>query len=45
MGVAIYFPAPESFTGESILELHAHGGSVIGANLIQANYFSWRKIC
>ena len=36
MGVAIYFPAPESFTGESILELHAHGGSVIGANLIQA---------
>ena len=35
IGVAIYFPAPDSFTGESVLELHAHGGSFIGANIIR----------
>jgi len=35
MGVAIYFPAPDSFTGESVLELHAHGGNFIGANIIK----------
>ena len=36
MGVAIYFPAPDSFTGESVLELHAHGGNFIGANIMKA---------
>ena len=25
-GLAIYFPAPHSYTGEDVLELHAHGG-------------------
>ena len=25
-GLALYFPAPHSFTGEDVLELHAHGG-------------------
>lgn len=35
MGVAIYFPAPDSFTGESVLELHAHGGNFIGNNIIK----------
>jgi tRNA modification GTPase len=24
-GLALYFPAPHSYTGESVLELHAHG--------------------
>src|SRR5689334_25407832 len=24
-GLALYFPAPDSYTGESVLELHAHG--------------------
>jgi tRNA modification GTPase len=24
-GVALYFPAPDSFTGEDVLELHGHG--------------------
>ena len=28
-GIAIYFPSPESFTGECVLELHCHGGHVI----------------
>lgn len=28
-GLAIYFPAPGSFTGEDVLELHGHGGPVI----------------
>lgn len=28
-GLALYFPAPNSFTGEDILELHGHGGAVV----------------
>lgn len=28
-GIALYFPAPKSFTGESVLELHAHGNPVL----------------
>ena len=28
-GIALFFPAPHSFTGEDILELHAHGGPVL----------------
>jgi tRNA modification GTPase len=28
-GIALYFPAPASFTGEDILELQAHGGPVV----------------
>lgn len=28
-GLALYFPAPHSFTGESVLELHGHGGPVV----------------
>ena len=28
-GLALYFPAPHSFTGEDVLELHGHGGPVI----------------
>jgi tRNA modification GTPase len=28
-GLALYFPAPHSFTGEDVLELHAHGGPVL----------------
>jgi len=28
-GLAIYFPAPHSYTGEDVLELQAHGGSVV----------------
>jgi tRNA modification GTPase len=28
-GIALYFPAPASFTGEHVLELHGHGGPVV----------------
>ncbi len=28
-GLCLYFPAPHSFTGEHVLELHGHGGSVV----------------
>lgn len=35
-GVALYFPEPGSFTGESVLELHGHGGPVVMSLLIEA---------
>jgi len=28
-GLILYFPAPHSFTGEDVLELHGHGGPVV----------------
>lgn len=28
-GLAIHFPAPHSYTGESVLELQAHGGPIV----------------
>ncbi len=28
-GIALYFAAPNSFTGEDVLELHGHGGPVV----------------
>ena len=28
-GLALYFPGPNSFTGEDVLELHGHGGPVV----------------
>lgn len=34
-GIALYFPKPNSFTGEDVVELQAHGGSVI-LNLLLA---------
>jgi len=34
-GLAFYFPAPASFTGEDVLELHGHGGPVV-MNLLLA---------
>jgi len=52
-GIALYFPAPHSFTGEDVLELQAHGSPVItemlldsicalGARLAEAGEFSRR---
>lgn len=35
-GIALYFPAPASFTGESVLELHGHGGPVVISILLDA---------
>ena len=35
-GIALYFPEPGSFTGESVLELHGHGGPVVMSLVIDA---------
>ena len=37
-GIALFFPAPHSFTGEDVVELQAHGGPVILDLLLQACY-------
>lgn len=53
VGLALYFPAPNSFTGEDVLELHGHGGPVVmdllvaravelGARLARPGEFSER---
>jgi tRNA modification GTPase len=34
-GIALYFPAPASFTGEHVLELQGHGGPVVMDLLLQ----------
>lgn len=34
-GIALYFPAPHSYTGEDVLELQGHGGSAILHLLLQ----------
>lgn len=34
-GLALYFPAPHSFTGEPVLELQGHGGSVVADLLLE----------
>ena len=34
-GLALYFPAPASFTGEDVLELQGHGGALILDVLLQ----------
>lgn len=34
-GLALYFPAPRSFTGEAVLELHGHGSPVLQEALIE----------
>ena len=33
-GIALYFPAPSSFTGESVIEFHGHGGVVVLDTLV-----------
>lgn len=35
-GLALYFPAPHSFTGEDVVELQGHGGPVILDQLVRA---------
>ena len=34
-GIALYFPAPHSYTGEDVLELHGHGGQAVMQRLLQ----------
>jgi tRNA modification GTPase len=38
-GLTLYFPAPASFTGEHVLELHGHGGPVV-MDLLLARVFA-----
>ncbi|MET0182938.1 MAG: tRNA uridine-5-carboxymethylaminomethyl(34) synthesis GTPase MnmE [Caulobacterales bacterium] len=35
-GLALWFPGPGSFTGEDVVELHAHGGPAVVAALLEA---------
>ncbi|MBE0632529.1 MAG: tRNA uridine-5-carboxymethylaminomethyl(34) synthesis GTPase MnmE, partial [Burkholderia vietnamiensis] len=34
-GIALYFPAPHSYTGEHVLELQGHGGPIVMQLLLQ----------
>jgi tRNA modification GTPase len=34
-GIALFFPAPNSFTGEDVLELHGHGGPIVVDSLMK----------
>lgn len=34
-GIALYFPAPHSFTGEDVLELQGHGGRYVLQSILQ----------
>ncbi len=53
IGLALYFPAPHSFTGDDVIEFHGHGGPVVidmlvneiirlGARLAKPGEFSQR---
>ena len=35
-GIALFFKAPNSFTGEDVLELHGHGGQIVLQMIIDA---------
>jgi len=35
IGIALFFPAPQSYTGEHVLELQGHGGPVILETLVE----------
>lgn len=34
-GIALYFPAPHSYTGEEVLELQGHGGTAVLQSVLQ----------
>ncbi len=34
-GLILYFPSPNSYTGEDVLELHSHGSPVVGTMLVR----------
>ena len=34
-GIAVYFAAPHSYTGEDVLELHGHGGPAVLAGIVR----------
>ena len=34
-GLILFFPAPNSFTGEDIIEFHCHGGTVVTQSILE----------
>lgn len=34
-GLVLFFPAPKSYTGEDVLELHGHGGTAVLGNILR----------
>lgn len=34
-GLAVWFPAPASFTGEDVVEFHVHGGRAVAAGVLE----------
>ena len=36
-GIALYFPAPDSYTGEAVLELQGHGGPMVLGAVLSAS--------
>jgi tRNA modification GTPase len=37
-GLVLFFPAPRSYTGEDVVELHGHGGRVVSDSLLARAY-------
>lgn len=37
-GLVLYFPAPRSYTGEDVVELHGHGGAIVTDWLLETLY-------
>jgi len=37
-GLVLFFPAPSSFTGEDVVELHCHGGRIVADAVLAAAY-------
>jgi tRNA modification GTPase len=35
-GLVLFFPGPRSFTGEDVVELHGHGGTIVTETLLAA---------
>jgi len=38
-GMAVYMPAPKSFTGEDVVELHTHGSPAVIKEILRTLYF------
>jgi tRNA modification GTPase len=43
-GLVLYFPAPNSFTGEDVVELQSHGGPVVLDSLLRATCSAGARI-
>lgn len=43
-GVALFFCAPHSYTGEDVVELSCHGGSAVARRLVEACIAAGRRL-